>query len=445
MPPSEDPDECCTGADGDAADPLEMDASSASSSSEDEEISWGKSTWVGKSLYHIDGDKYYQAMRSGNGETLSIGDCVHVKMKSTVAEVSPDDEVARIESMWEDAYKCKWVEARWFYWPRDTPHGKGTKAKQYGDRELFESDLVDELEPQCFNEKARVCFGEEAYRSLPREKLLDEVPTYYCRYIYSLKNKLVRQIRVIEPGLYSRRTKKQRGRNASSSSKIRAINAAAARVRPSEMSSPVPAPGTTGSASGTRFSQACAKLQLSAVPEKLPCREKERGKIMDFLLGAITRGGLGCPLYISGMPGTGKTATVHEVIRDLQRKVAQSKGKIPEFQFVEINGMKLPHPYNAYTHLYRALTGKQTNHVRAAQFLEHRFSTPSSRRPVCVVLVDELDYMVTRKQTVLYNLFDWPTRRHARLVVVGIANTMDLPERLLPPNTLPHGNGQSDL
>ena len=46
--------------------------------------------------------------------------------------------------------------------------------------------------------------------------------------------------------------------------------------------------------------------------------------------------------------------------------------------------------------------------------------------------MDELDYMVTRKQTVLYNLFDWPTRRHARLVVVGIANTMDLPERLLP-------------
>lgn len=38
----------------------------------------------------------------------------------------------------------------------------------------------------------------------------------------------------------------------------------------------------------------------------------------------------------------------------------------------------------------------------------------------------------TRKQTVLYNLFEWPSRRHARLVVVGIANTIDLPERCLP-------------
>lgn len=33
---------------------------------------------------------------------------------------------------------------------------------------------------------------------------------------------------------------------------------------------------------------------------------------------------------------------------------------------------------------------------------------------------------------VLYNLFEWPTRANSRLVVVGIANTMDLPERLLP-------------
>lgn len=31
----------------------------------------------------------------------------------------------------------------------------------------------------------------------------------------------------------------------------------------------------------------------------------------------------------------------------------------------------------------------------------------------------------------MYNLFDWPTRRQARLVVLTIANTMDLPERIM--------------
>ena len=40
---------------------------------------------------------------------------------------------------------------------------------------------------------------------------------------------------------------------------------------------------------------------------------------------------------------------------------------------------------------------------------------------------------VTRKQEVLYNLFEWSLsapRRVPRLAVIGIANTMDLPERL---------------
>lgn len=43
----------------------------------------------------------------------------------------------------------------------------------------------------------------------------------------------------------------------------------------------------------------------------------------------------------------------------------------------------------------------------------------------------QLDLLWTRKQNVMYNLFDWPTRRHARLVVLTIANTMDLPERIM--------------
>lgn len=48
-----------------------------------------------------------------------------------------------------------------------------------------------------------------------------------------------------------------------------------------------------------------------------------------------------------------------------------------------------------------------------------------------MLLVDELDLLWTRKQQVMYNLFDWPTKPGSRLVVLTIANTMDLPERLM--------------
>jgi origin recognition complex subunit 1 len=35
-----------------------------------------------------------------------------------------------------------------------------------------------------------------------------------------------------------------------------------------------------------------------------------------------------------------------------------------------------------------------------------------------------------RKQSVLYNIFEWPTYKTANLVVLAIANTMDLPVKL---------------
>ena len=47
-----------------------------------------------------------------------------------------------------------------------------------------------------------------------------------------------------------------------------------------------------------------------------------------------------------------------------------------------------------------------------------------------VLLVDELDALVTPKQTLLYNLFEWPCNSNSNLLVISIANTMDLPERL---------------
>lgn len=54
-----------------------------------------------------------------------------------------------------------------------------------------------------------------------------------------------------------------------------------------------------------------------------------------------------------------------------------------------------------------------------------------SQVPLCaVLLVDELDQLITKNERVLYNLFEWPSRKGSKLIVIGIANTMDLPERL---------------
>lgn len=54
-------------------------------------------------------------------------------------------------------------------------------------------------------------------------------------------------------------------------------------------------------------------------------------------------------MYVSGVPGTGKTATVHEVMRCLQQ--AADVDQIPSFSFVEINGMKMTDPHQAYVQI----------------------------------------------------------------------------------------------
>lgn len=177
-----------------------------------------------------------------------------------------------------------------------------------------------------------------------------------------------------------------------------------------------------------KVDHAKSKLQLSAIPDKLPCRDNERKKIDKFLTSSIKQGGVGHSLYISGMPGTGKTAIVTEVINSLKEKSGNS---LPSFHYLPVNAMKLHHPYQLYTLLYQVITNGRTTHSRAAAWLDKYFSKSHDGSPL-VLLVDELDYLVTKKQTVLYNIFEWPTRPSSKLIVIGISNTMDLPERMLP-------------
>ena len=56
-------------------------------------------------------------------------------------------------------------------------------------------------------------------------------------------------------------------------------------------------------------------------------------------------------MYISGVPGTGKTATVLEVTAHLKQSVQD--GDIPEFQFIEINGMRLTAPHQAFVEILK--------------------------------------------------------------------------------------------
>lgn len=174
----------------------------------------------------------------------------------------------------------------------------------------------------------------------------------------------------------------------------------------------------------TPLMQARTQLHVSYVPDSLPCREKEYCDIYNFLEGKLLDGCGGC-MYISGVPGTGKTATVTSVINHLQKNRC-----IPKFNFVNINGMRLTEPKQSYVEILKQLKGKTVPWEQAQHTLEDLFVNVKKLEPT-VMLIDELDILCTKRQDVVYNLLDWPTKAKNQLVVITIANTMDLPERLL--------------
>ncbi|KAI9371402.1 P-loop containing nucleoside triphosphate hydrolase protein [Aspergillus egyptiacus] len=176
------------------------------------------------------------------------------------------------------------------------------------------------------------------------------------------------------------------------------------------------------------YRQARNLLHVSTVPTSLPCRKKEFDTVYSHLSAAIMEG-TGTCIYISGTPGTGKTATVREVVAQLNGAVLEEE--MDDFIFVEINGMKVTDPHQSYSLLWEALKGDRVSPSHALDLLEREFSNPSPRRVSCVVLMDELDQLVTKNQSVMYNFFNWPALRHSRLIVLAVANTMDLPERTL--------------
>lgn len=176
------------------------------------------------------------------------------------------------------------------------------------------------------------------------------------------------------------------------------------------------------------FQIARTKLHASAIPTTLPCREDAFLTVYDHLEAAISNSS-GLCIYISGTPGTGKTATVREVVTQLHAAVVAEE--LDDFIFVEINGLKVTDPHQSYSLLWEAISGDRVSPSQALDLLEREFSNPSPRRVPCVVLMDELDQLVTKNQSVMYNFFNWPGLSHSRLIVLAIANTMDLPERTL--------------
>lgn len=162
-------------------------------------------------------------------------------------------------------------------------------------------------------------------------------------------------------------------------------------------------------------------------PGRLVGRESEREQMADFLTRcASSRAANGC-LYISGPPGTGKSAMAAEMTEQYR----QSKRVKSAF----INCMSIKSSKDLYSQLLGAIhegDGDEVSEADAVSALQSTFRSNVESSITYLVTLDEIDHILTLGLESLYRLFEWSLQKGSCLVLIGIANALDLTDRFLP-------------
>ncbi|KAJ2796231.1 AAA ATPase [Coemansia helicoidea] len=159
-------------------------------------------------------------------------------------------------------------------------------------------------------------------------------------------------------------------------------------------------------------------LHRSTAAPRIVGRESEQAAIRQFLQATVEKG-RGGSMYISGNPGTGKTACLQALI----------KQSATEFSSVLVNCVPLTRPGQVYAAVLDALGAGPASADSALAELE---ALAFGRGGAVLVILDEVDSLLGSRQEVLYRLFELAAHPNSRLALVGIANALDLTDRFLP-------------
>ena len=151
-------------------------------------------------------------------------------------------------------------------------------------------------------------------------------------------------------------------------------------------------------------------------------RDDQRGELQDFVSSHLASG-KGGALYVSGPPGTGKSALIGEVAQNLS---------LPEgAKYAYLNCMSIKTASDVYITLLSDLgISDDVFSTNAKDVLRSALANKNATASYLVVL-DEIDALLDIDVDVLYNLFQW-SLSSSSLTLVGVANALDLTDRLLP-------------
>jgi cell division control protein 6 len=179
--------------------------------------------------------------------------------------------------------------------------------------------------------------------------------------------------------------------------------------------------GTPRHTAPTIYNEARQVFARGSAPTALYGRDEERKELQTFISTRTKSKKSGC-IYVSGPPGTGKSAFVNEVCCSVASEGSVKSGYI--------NCMSVK---NA-TDLYRTLLEEFVDITQVAEgeemdALKELFM---QRKTSYVVTLDEVDHLLELDIDLLYTIFDWSLQKSSGLVLVGIANALDFTDRFLP-------------
>jgi cell division control protein 6 len=180
-------------------------------------------------------------------------------------------------------------------------------------------------------------------------------------------------------------------------------------------------PGTPRHTAPTIYNEARQVFARGSAPTALYGREAERKELDTFISTRTKSKKSGC-IYVSGPPGTGKSAFVNEVCQ------SASSGGSAKSGYINCMSVK-----NA-TDLYRTLLEEfvDITEVTEGEEMDALKKLFMQRKTSYVVTLDEVDHLLELDIDLLYNIFDWSLEKSSGLVLVGIANALDFTDRFLP-------------
>lgn len=183
-------------------------------------------------------------------------------------------------------------------------------------------------------------------------------------------------------------------------------------------------PSSPSTAAANVYNQARQLFARCTDPGVLIGRDDEKKQLSTFISECIDSSSAGC-LYISGPPGTGKSAFVGGVCEDFtaSETVAMST----------VNCMSVKNAKDLATTLCTDLSITiPPTRTADFDFLRSYFLGTEDESKKYIVVLDEIDRLVDLDLKLLYSLFEWSMMPNSSLILIGIANALDLTDRFLP-------------